>query len=147
MDIQLVTAYLYLGLTALLAATIVPFYSETLLVFFLEEGHSPFGLWASATIGNTLGAVVNWFLGRYALHFKDRRWFPISESMLKRSQAWFGKYGVWSLLFSWLPIGGDTLTLVAGVMRVNFWLFLLLAFLGKAFRYALAIWAWEAVVT
>lgn len=141
------TAYLSLALTAFLAATIVPFYSETVLVYWLEQGHSPIGLWVAATTGNTLGAIVNWYLGRYALHFKDRRWFPVSEPMLERAQIWFSKYGVWTLLFSWLPIGGDTLTLIAGVMRVNFWLFLFLAFLGKAFRYALAIWAWDAVVT
>jgi len=70
------TAYLILAATAFLAATIIPFYSELILVPLLLEGRNPLALWTAATAGNTLGAVVNWWIGRYLLHFEDRRWFP-----------------------------------------------------------------------
>jgi membrane protein YqaA with SNARE-associated domain len=138
-------SYLSLALTAFLAATIVPFYSEALLIVFLQQGKNAFWLWVAATAGNTLGSVVNWYVGRYALRFRESRWFPVSEKWLKRAQHWFAKYGVWSLLFTWMPVGGDTLTLVAGVMKVNFWLFFVLVLLGKAARYAIAIYAFQAV--
>jgi membrane protein YqaA with SNARE-associated domain len=138
-------AYLSLMVTAFLAATVVPFYSEALLLVLLQQGKNAFWLWASATAGNTLGSIVNWYIGRYSLKFRDSRWFPVSPKWLARAQRWFAKYGVWSLLFTWLPIGGDTLTLVAGIMRVNFWIFLVLVCLGKAARYAMAIYAFEAV--
>jgi membrane protein YqaA with SNARE-associated domain len=76
----------------------------------------------------------------YFLRFQDRRWFPFREKSLGRAQSWFQRYGAWSLLMAWMPIGGDALTFVAGLMRVNFWLFLLLVAIGKATRYAAILW-------
>ena len=133
------TAYLVLWASAFLAATILPFYSELILVPLLLEGRSPVGLWFAATTGNTLGAVVNWWIGKYLLHFKDRRWFPFKPKTLHKAQRWFQKFGVWSLLFAWLPVGGDALTFIAGVMKVRLSLFLVLVALGKGLRYALII--------
>ncbi len=133
-------AYLTLAVTAFLAATIVPFYSELVLVPLLLEGKHPLGLWLAATAGNTLGAVVNWWIGRFLLHFEDRKWFPFKLHTLHRAQHWFQRFGVWSLLLAWLPIGGDALTFVAGVMRVRFDIFLALVALGKGARYAVIIW-------
>ncbi len=132
----------YLGLfaAAFLAATVFPFYSEAALVGLLALGYAPFWLWAAATAGNTLGAAVNWVLGRFLLHYQDRKWFPMPKRELARAQGWFNRFGVWSLLMAWLPIGGDALTLVAGVMRVPFWLFFLLTAIGKGARYAVLIW-------
>ena len=103
----------------------------------LEQGYAPFWVWAVASAGNTLGAAVNWVLGRFLTRFEDRRWFPFKPESLHRGQAWFQKYGVWSLLLAWLPLGGDALTFIAGVMRVRFWLFLLLTAIGKSARYAI----------
>ena len=88
-----------------------------------------------ATLGNTLGAVVNWWLGRYLLYFQDRRWFYFSPAQIETAQRWFQRYGFWTLLLAWLPIGGDALTLIAGIMRVRLWLFLLLVGVGKGLRY------------
>ncbi|MDG6778523.1 DedA family protein [Thiomicrorhabdus sp. zzn3] len=132
-------AYLSLFLLSFLAATLIPAGSEVLLSSLLLEGYDPFSLWLWATLGNTLGAVVNYLLGRYLLHFQSRRWFPFKADSLHKSQAWFGRYGVWSLLFSWAPLLGDALTFIAGVMRVRFWLFLLLTALGKGARYAILV--------
>ena len=91
---------------------------------------------AIATFGNTLGAAVNWGLGRFLLHFRDRRWFPADRPALDRAQRWFQRYGVWSMLLAWLPVVGDALTIVAGIMRVRFVVFVALVAIGKGARYA-----------
>lgn len=130
--------FLLLG-SAFLAATIFPFYSEAFLVTLLAQGKSVWLLWLFATIGNTLGAVVNWVLGRYLLHFQDHRYFPFKLSQLQRSQSWFQRYGVWSLLLSWLPLIGDGITFIAGIMKVKFWVFLSLTAVGKGLRYLIVI--------
>ncbi len=131
--------YSGLFLTALLAATILPAYSEVLFTGLLLQGHDPLLLWLTASVGNTLGSAVNWALAVYLLRFREHRWFPFREERLGRAQRWFQRYGVWSLLLAWAPIGGDALTFVAGLMRVNFWLFLTLVAIGKAARYAALI--------
>lgn len=97
------------------------------------------GLWLSATAGNVLGSVVNYYLGTAVSRFEGRRWFPVSRQAMDKAQRQFQKYGTLSLLFAWLPIVGDPLTLIAGVFRVRFGLFLLLVFLGKGLRYAVVI--------
>jgi membrane protein YqaA with SNARE-associated domain len=106
------------------------------MLYALLQGDSPAGpLLLAATVGNTLGSAVNWGLGRYLLHFRERPWFYFTTEQIDKAQHWFQRYGVWSLLFAWLPLGGDVLTLVAGVMRVRLWLFLVLVGLGKSLRY------------
>jgi membrane protein YqaA with SNARE-associated domain len=131
--------YLGLFLVAFLAATILPAYSEVLFAGLLASGHDPFTLWLWATSGNTLGAALNWLLGRYLLRFQDRRWFPFKPGSLGPAQRWFQRYGVWSLLLAWAPVGGDALTFIAGFMRVRFDVFLLLTAIGKGTRYLMVL--------
>ncbi|SHM43218.1 membrane protein YqaA, SNARE-associated domain [Roseovarius litoreus] len=127
-----------LFLAAFAAATIFPFQSEAVLAGLLVAATHPATLLiAVATLGNVLGSVVNWVLGRYLLVFRDRRWFPASASQLDRAQAWYGRYGRWSLLGSWLPVIGDPLTVVAGLMREPLPSFLLLVTIAKGARYIL----------
>ncbi|MAY01779.1 MAG: hypothetical protein CMQ38_02230, partial [Gammaproteobacteria bacterium] len=121
--------------SAFLAATILPFYSEFMLYALLQQGGDPLLLVMVATVGNTLGAVVNWLLGLYLLHFQDRRWFYFSREQIASAQKWFQRYGKWTLLMAWAPVGGDALTLVAGIMRVRFGIFVLLTGIGKCLRY------------
>lgn len=132
--------YLSLFASAFLAATILPFYSEVVLFALLRNGGDPLMLVIVATTGNTLGAVVNWVMGYFLLSFRDRRWFYFSEQQIARAQGWYQHYGFWSLLLAWLPIGGDALTLIAGIMRVRLWIFLLLVTTGKAARYIAIVW-------
>ncbi|MCW8880766.1 MAG: DedA family protein [Sedimenticola sp.] len=139
------TSYLLLFGSAFLAATILPFYSEVILYALLREGGDPVVLVVIATLGNTLGAVVNWILGRYLLHFRSRRWFYFSEKQIEKAQRWFQRYGFWTLLLAWMPVGGDALTLIAGIMKIRLSLFLLLVGTGKALRYIsvtyLTVWS------
>jgi membrane protein YqaA with SNARE-associated domain len=143
----MILSYLLLFGSAFLAATILPFYSEVVLFALLRAGGDPVALVFTATLGNTLGAVVNWLLGRYLLHFQDRRWFYFSRAQIEKAQRWFQRYGFWSLLLAWAPVGGDALTLIAGAMKVRLWLFLLLVGTGKALRYITVVYleAWSAV--
>jgi len=133
-------AYLGLFASAFLAATILPFYSEVVLFALLREGGDPVLLVVIATVGNTLGAVVNWVLGLNLRRFQDKRWFYFSRSQIEKAQAWFERYGFWSLLLAWMPIGGDALTLIAGILRVRFWVFILLVGTGKALRYVSVVY-------
>jgi membrane protein YqaA with SNARE-associated domain len=107
---------------------------------------SPAALVGVATIGNVAGAVLNFALGRGALHFQDKSWFPLRGATSARAQAWFARFGVWSLLLSWVPVIGDPLTVIAGVLRVNFWVFLGLVSLGKALRYLLIAGVWQSTL-
>lgn len=130
-------AYAGMFWTALLAATVLPGASEVLFVGLLVSGTvDPWMLLAVATVGNTLGSVVNWFLGRSLLHFQNRRWFPVSPDAIERWSIVYRRYGLWSLLFAWAPVGGDALTVVAGILRVKLLPFSILVGIGKFARYA-----------
>jgi membrane protein YqaA with SNARE-associated domain len=134
-----VAAYSGLFLAALVAATLLPAQSEIVLGGMLLAGYDPGLLFLVATIGNVLGAVVNWLLGRFIEHFRHRRWFPVSDRDYRRAEAWYQRFGVWTLLLAWAPFIGDPLTVIAGALRVNIGRFLLLVTIGKAARYALLI--------
>ena len=120
---------------AFVAATILPAQSEAALVGLQLAGYPVVLLVIVASIGNTAGAAVNWALGRGVERFKDRRWFPVSPAALDRATGWYRKWGRWSLLLSWAPIGGDALTVAAGVLREPFWSFVLLVAIAKTGRY------------
>ncbi len=132
--------YFYLFCSAFIAATFFPLSSEALLGTLLYQDHSPMLLWLVATSGNSLGSCVNWYMGKWCLHLQQKKWFPINPEQLAKAQIRFQKYGLISLLFAWIPIIGDPLTLLAGVMRVPFWTFLILVTIGKGLRYAVVIW-------
>lgn len=127
--------YLSLFVSALFSATLIPGQSEALLVGLLLAGHPPWLLVCMASIGNAVGSVANWVLGRGVEHFRTRKWFPVSPQEMQQAQRWYAKYGKWSLLASWMPVIGDPLTIVAGVMRERFLIFLLLVVVAKTGRY------------
>lgn len=130
------SAYAGLFIAALGAATLLPMQSEAVLVGLLLAGnHSVTALLLVATAGNVLGSVVNWLLGRSIEHYRHKHWFPVSDDKLDRAQQAYHRYGRWSLLLSWVPVIGDPLTMIAGVMREPLWSFLLIVLLAKATRY------------
>jgi membrane protein YqaA with SNARE-associated domain len=128
--------YVGLFLTAFVAATILPMQSEAALVgLLLADIHPVWALVSVASIGNVAGSVVNWLLGRGIERFRERRWFPVGPAALDRAQRWYHRHGKWSLLLSWMPIVGDPLTVVAGVAREPFAVFLALVTVAKVGRY------------
>lgn len=138
---MIASAYLGLFLAAFAAATLLPLQSEALLVGLLYNSQlAVLGLWLVATLGNVLGSLVNWWLGRRIDTYKDRRWFPVSPRHLERARAHYQRYGHWTLLLSWMPVIGDPLTLVAGVMGEPLKRFLLIVSLAKGARYAVLVW-------
>lgn len=127
-----------LFLLAFLAATLLPLGSEWLLLLLLQQQGDPLLLWLLASSGNILGSVLNYTLGYWASGRVTERQ---GGAHWQRAQRWYQRYGIWSVLFAWLPFIGDPLTLIAGIMRAHFMLFLLLVTLGKSARYALLILA------
>jgi membrane protein YqaA with SNARE-associated domain len=122
------------------AATLLPLQSEAVLVgMLILERYSTELLFAVATLGNVLGSAVNWYLGRSVERFRNKRWFPVSQNTLENAQRSYLRYGHWTLLLSWVPVIGDPLTLVAGVMREPLWRFLMIVTLAKGTRYLVLI--------
>jgi membrane protein YqaA with SNARE-associated domain len=128
--------YLSLFFISFLAATILPFSSElTLAGLISTSNYDNLLLLVFASFGNVLGSVFNWGLGFYARNLTIKKWFPFKETQIERSSKWFSNFGKWSLLFAWVPIVGDPLTFVAGLLRVRFFDFIILVAIGKVSRY------------
>ncbi|MDC0960853.1 DedA family protein [Candidatus Pelagibacter sp.] len=133
--------YLSLFVISFLAATILPFSSElTLAGLIATSDYDNLLLLIVASFGNVLGSVVNWALGSYSRNLTTKKWFPFKETQIERSSKWFRKFGKWSLLFAWVPVVGDPLTLVAGILRVKFIDFIILVAIGKVSRYLIVFY-------
>ena len=133
--------YLSLFFISFLSATILPLSSElTLAGLITTSNYDNVLLLIVASFGNVLGSVVNWVLGFYSRNLTIKKWFPFKETQIERSSKWFNKFGRWSLLFAWVPILGDPLTLVAGLLRVRFLDFIILVAIGKVSRYLLVFY-------
>ena len=117
-----------LFISSFLSSTILPGHSEItlttliLLIFF-------------ASFGNILGSVINWYLGFYITKFVNKSWFPFKKTQLDNMSLWYLKYGKWSLFLSWVPFVGDPLTIVAGMFRVPFIIFITIVSISKILRY------------
>jgi len=134
-------SYFQLSLISFLAATILPFSSEVVLTtMYLSNSFEPYFLLIFASIGNIMGSITNWYLGKKITLFQNRKWFPVSPDQLERSRKYFQKYGLWSLLLAWVPIIGDPLTLLAGVLKVRFGIFFVLVSISKISRYVFILY-------
>jgi membrane protein YqaA with SNARE-associated domain len=128
--------YISLFLISFLAATILPFSSEVMLATLIaSSNYNNLLLLIFASLGNVLGSTVNWVIGFYTRNLETKKWFPFKDKQIKKSSSWFNRFGKWSLLFTWVPIIGDPLTLAAGLLRVKFIEFLILVTIGKVSRY------------
>jgi membrane protein YqaA with SNARE-associated domain len=125
-----------LFVVAFLSATLLPSSSEAALAAVMTLGTAPVALAvATATAGNTMGSLLNWLLGAFFAHYRDRRWFPVKPADFDKVCGWYRKWGVWTLALSWVPLLGDPLTIVAGVMRTPLWIFIPVVALAKGARY------------
>lgn len=129
--------YIGLFLSAFLAATILPVSSEAVLTMMVIYDFNLTYIILIATIGNVLGAMVNYWLGYRGSSFFLHKLFRISDQDIRKAETRFQKYGAYSMLLAWVPIIGDPLTVVAGVFKMNFWLFAVLVTVGKFVRYFL----------
>jgi len=127
----------YLGLFAasFLAATILPLSSEVVLTYLLMQGLQPVTLITVATTGNVLGSFANYGIGLWGSIFLIQRVLRISAEDVSSAKKRFEKYGLFSLLFAWVPVIGDPLTVVAGALRIHLVIFLILVTAGKLIRY------------
>jgi membrane protein YqaA with SNARE-associated domain len=139
--IDAVWPYAVMFVSAFVSATLLPFASEAVLVAELRGGlGSTAGLVTIATIGNVAGSTLNWWMGRAVHRFTGRRWFPFKANAIARATERFKRFGPWLLLLSWVPVIGDPLTLVAGILRVPLGVFFTLVTIGKAGRYIVIAW-------
>ncbi|HEY9097345.1 MAG TPA: YqaA family protein [Thiobacillus sp.] len=125
--------------SALLSSTLFPGGSEALLLYRLHQGADPFASVMTATVGNVLGSLITYGMGRFgrkALQHRSEK----ADRQFARAENGFKRFGRPSLLLAWLPVVGDPLCLVAGVLRVNVLVFLLLVTIGKLARYAALAW-------
>ena len=123
-----------------LASTLIPLGSEWLLVVLLLNRADPAAAVATATVGNWLGACTTWAIGVWGGPFLIRRLLRVSQADEEQAERFYARYGIWSLLLSWLPVIGDPLCLVGGLLRVGFLRFSLLVFTGKLVRYVAVAW-------
>ena len=128
--------YTALFTVSFLATTLLPLGSEWLLVMMLVNGYDPVTTVGTATAGNYLGAVTTYLIGRFGGDWLITKILRVSPEQQARASSHYRRYGSFSLLFSWLPVIGDPLCMVGGVLRINFWLFTLLVASGKLGRYA-----------
>lgn len=127
--------YIGLFIAAFLAATVLPLSSEVVLTALLLSGLSPTTLVLVATVGNVLGSLVNYAMGYWASLVVVKKWLRMSEDDFVRAEQRFTRYGLFSLLFAWVPIIGDPLTVIAGVLRIPLRWFVILVSAGKFLRY------------
>ncbi|MCK5695297.1 MAG: DedA family protein [Desulfobacula sp.] len=140
---EILAEYSYWGLflASFLAATILPFSSEVVLGYLLTHDFSPYVTVFVATTGNVLGSVINYGLGILSSRILLNKFFRISNLKIGKAESRFEKYGIFSLLFAWVPVIGDPLTVVAGILKINFIVFLFLVSIGKFLRYIFVSWA------
>ena len=126
--------YLTLFITAFVSATIFPMGSEALLIYDITQGYNIYLLLLFATLGNSLGSVVNYYLGLKGEEYLISKNI-LSEKYINISKNYFDKYGFICLLFAWLPIIGDPITFVAGILKYDFKKFIILVIISKFLRY------------
>ena len=132
--------YFSLFLSSFFAATLLPAQSEAVLAFqIVSNKNNLIYLIFVATLGNVIGSLVNWYLGKFCLKYKEKKWFPIKVNQLEKGQKYYREYGRFSLLFCWLPVIGDPITLVAGVLKEPLWSFLILVTIAKGLRYIFVV--------
>ncbi len=134
-------SYWGLFVASFLAATILPFSSEIFLGYMLTQDANLTVTLFSATSGNVLGSVVNYGIGMGGSRFVFHKFLRMPDQKIKAAKDRFRRYGTISLLFAWVPVIGDPLTVAAGVLKIKLRIFLVLVGTGKFLRYVFIAWA------
>jgi len=133
--------YLYLFLNSFISATLFPLGSEALLLYYLSIEFNYIYLLLFASIGNTLGSILNYWFGLKGEYYLINKKL-IKEKSIEKYKKYFDKYGSFTLLLSWMPIIGDGFTFVAGMLKYNLKSFVLLVFISKFSRYCFIIYGY-----
>ncbi len=141
---ELFTGWAQAGLPALflacfLAATILPFSSEALLAAMALGPWGTLPLLVTAGVGNTLGGMTNYGIGRWLPEGRLMRWLRVDPLKGERWKDLVHRYGPWAALLCWLPLIGDPIAIALGLFRARCWPVLVLMFIGKVARYAVVI--------
>ena len=131
--------YIFLFFSALGAATLLPISSEAVLLYDLSMGYLPFWLWLVATLGNTIGSLINYYIGLKGENYLETRGYLCGKK-IQKYRVLFERYGGYLLFFSWMPVVGDPLTLIAGMLRYDIKYFVWIVAIAKGMRYALLVW-------
>jgi membrane protein YqaA with SNARE-associated domain len=126
---------LSLFLLSFCASTLLPLGSEWLLVALLLKGNNPINTVLIATIGNSLGAATSYLIGRWGSNWLIEKLLRVDAARQQHAEVWFERYGSWALLLSWLPLVGDPLCLVSGMLKTPPLRFGILVSGGKGLRY------------
>lgn len=126
--------YTGLFLASFLAATVLPFGSEWIVVLLISRDFNAFTVVVVASIGNFLGACTSYYIGLKGRSYIEK-FLRTEPEDIKKAEVYFSKYGSYVLLFTWLPFIGDALTVVSGLLRLKFSIFSILVFTGKFMRY------------
>lgn len=126
--------YLTLFISALISATLFPLGSEALLIYDIKEGYNLYLLLFFATLGNVLGSVVNFYLGLKGEDYCEKKGY-LKEKSIKKYKSFFDKFGGFALLLSWVPLIGDPITFIAGILKYDFKMFLFFVTIAKFGRY------------
>jgi len=138
-DVLYQAGYPGLFIVSFLAATLLPLGSEFFVITMILSGYNPLLTFVTATVGNSLGSITNYYVGRYGANKVCSRYINIDAQKKQKVERIYKKWGSPALFFAWVPIVGDPLTVVAGALNLNLYLFTFWVVLGKAFRYALVI--------
>lgn len=132
---------------AFLAGSVLPFSSELVMFGLMEAGSDPISLLIWGTLGNTLGGMVNYFIGTCGREEWITRYAKVAPEKLERGKRQVRRYGAWAGLLAWVPVVGEVLTVAMGYMRTNLLLSLATIATGKYLRYQVVVSAWLAART
>ena len=135
---------LFIG--CLLSATIIPFSSEALVTGALLLDYSPWTVILVATLGNTLGGMTCYLLGRLCKWSWIERFLKVKEETMAKAHQKVEKYGSFAALLAWIPVIGDPIALVMGLIRTRVVPTTVFMFIGKGLRYMAVAWLLNAVV-
>ena len=136
--------YLYLLLICFISATLFPLGSEALLIYDLNQGLNLYFLFFIATFGNSMGSIVNYWIGLKGEDYLVQRGI-LNNKKIEKSKVFFDKYGNYTILLSWVPIIGDPITFIAGALKYDIKRFLILILISKGGRYLFIILSYKLV--
>lgn len=137
--------YIGLFLSALIAGSILPFSSEVVLTVLVQMGADPVVSLFSASIGNTVGGLICYWLGYLGNMEWIERWLKIDKQKMDKVSGFVQKQGAWMGLFGVLPWVGEVIIVLLGLMRANVYVTTITMFIGKFVRYLLLLYALQGI--